>query len=215
MALEYEQVKGWVESYGPAAVGLGSTLDNTGVPVFFVAGMAAAVSLKVPIEAMWAAAFLGSVVGDLATYAIGRYVLTKDKLVAGFLGQNLRMGPTLHAGERVMGRWGPLAIVFGRFVPYVGKVLPFLAGSYRVGWVAATISVVIGSALLTSLYYAMGAIATGIVARHHVIIRYASMGVLAVVVAGLYYANLVLKRKNERAAPSPPPTAGEEEAIEL
>jgi membrane-associated protein len=214
MALEYEQVKGWVESYGPAAVGVGSTLDNTGVPIFFVAGMAAAVSLKVPIEAMWLAAFVGSVAGDLATYAIGRYVLTKDKLVAGFLGQNLRMEPTLHAGERVIGKWGPLAIVFGRFIPYVGKVLPFLAGSYRIGWIAATVSVVIGSALLTTLYYFMGEIAIDIVAKQHDLVRSVSMGALGLVVVGLYYANLVLKRRNERGE-ALKPTPGEEEPIEL
>jgi membrane-associated protein len=214
MALEYEQVKGWVESYGPAAVGVGSTLDNTGVPIFFVAGMAAAVSLRVPIEAMWLAAFVGSVVGDLATYAIGRYALTKDKLVAGFLGQNLRLEPTLHAGERVIGKWGPLAIVFGRFIPYIGKVVPFLAGSYRIGWIAATVSVVIGSALLTTLYYLMGEIAIDIVAKRHDLVRYVSLGVLAVVVVGLYYANLVLKRRNERAVESRP-NPGEEEPIEL
>jgi membrane-associated protein len=214
MALEFEQVKGWVEAYGPAAVGVGSTLDNTGVPIFFVAGMAAAVTLKIPIEAMWVAAFLGSVVGDPATYAIGRYVLTKDKLVGGFLGQNLRMGPTLHAGERVIGKWGPIAIVFGRFIPYVGKILPFLAGSYRVGWIAATVSVVIGSALLTGLYYLMGEIAVDLVTKRHDLVRYVSMGALAAVVVGLYYANLVLKRRNE-SPEAPKPAPGEEEAIEL
>ncbi len=213
MALEYEQVKAWVESYGPAAVGIGSTLDNTGVPIFFVAGLAAAVSLKVPIEAMWVAAFLGSVVGDLGTYAIGRYYLTKQNLVSGFLGQGLKMGPTLHAGERVMRKWGPVSIIFGRFIPYVGKVLPLLAGSYRMGWLAASLSVVFGSFLLTGLYYLMGEIAVDLVSHRHNVIRYLSLGVLGVVVAGLYAANILLKRVNEQAPRPIPP--GEEEPIEL
>lgn len=213
MALDYEEIKAWVASYGPAAVGVGSTLDNTGVPIFFVAGMAAAVTMKVPIQMMWLAAFLGSVVGDLGTYAIGRYYLTKDNLVTGFLGQNLRMGPTLHAGERVMRKWGPLSIVFGRFIPYVGKVLPLLAGSYRIGWIAATASVVVGSFLLTGLYFLMGQIAIDLVSRNATAVRYVSLGVLALVVAGLYWANVVLKRRNEEAPV--PASPGGEEPIEL
>ena len=206
MAIDYEQVRAWVDSYGPAAVGVGSTLDNTGVPIFFVAGLAAAVSLKSSLAPMWVAAFVGSVVGDLAVYAIGRYGLTREKLQAGFLGRS--MGPTLAAGERMMARWGWPALAFGRFVPYVGKVLPLLAGSYRKSWASAISAVAVGSFLLTGLYFLLGEIAVDLVRSRGDLVRYASLAALGVVVVGLYYANIVLKRKNSVAdAPAPDPDA--------
>ncbi len=212
MALQFEQVKGWVEAYGPAVVGLGSTLDNTGVPIFYVAGIAAAIGVKAraSLGAIWVAAFLGSVVGDLTIYAIGRYRLTKDQLAAGFLGQGLGMGPALHAGERLVSKWGPVSIVFGRFVPYVGKVLPLLAGSYRMSWLAATSSIVVGSFLLTGLYFLMGEIAVDLVRERGDVVRYASMGALLLVVAALYFANEALKAKNARTT-----RPDEDEPIEL
>lgn len=214
MALQFEQVKGWVESFGPAVVGLGSTLDNTGVPIFYVAGMAAAIGVKAKssLGVIWAAAFVGSVVGDLATYAIGRYRLTKDQLAAGFLGQTLGMGPALQAGERVMKAWGPLSIVFGRFVPYVGKVLPLLAGSYRMSWFAATASIVVGSFLLTGMYFLLGELAVDLVRRRGDAVRFVSMAALLVVLGGLYFANRLLKAKDAQARATGP---GEEEPIEL
>ena len=143
MPLDIETMHRWVTDYGPLAVGVGSSLDNTGVPIFFVVGLAAAEAAKVRPEAMWLAAFIGSVVGDMGTYCIGRYFLTKDRMLNDSIGQ--RMAPMIHAGEKSIGRWGIWALVFGRFVPYVGKVLPLLAGSYRMSWVSTTVSVIVGS----------------------------------------------------------------------
>ncbi len=197
MALEFEQVKHWVEILGPTVVGIGSTIDNTGVPIFYVAGMAVAFGVKAGTrpEWMWLAAFLGSVVGDLGVYAGGRYVLTKDKLLAGRLGQ--QMGPTLLAGERIVKKWGALSVIFGRFVPYVGKVLPFLAGSYGMSWLTATLAVVSGSFLLTGFYYLLGQFAVDLVTRQDRRIRIVSLAIGLIAIAGLWYTNSVLKKRNE------------------
>jgi membrane protein DedA with SNARE-associated domain len=195
MALDIESVKQWVESYGPPAVGVGSMMDNTGVPIFFVVGLAMARAVQVHPGAMWLAAFLGSVVGDLGTYAIGRYYLTKEKLLLNPLGQ--RMGPMLRAGERTIGRWGPWSIVFGRFLPYIGKVLPMLAGSYLVSWPVATLSVIAGSFLLTGFFFMFANVAFQVVSGHGTAVRVVSLAIGAAALCVLIGANVALQRREQ------------------
>ena len=191
--MEFEEVQKLVESYGPLAVGLGSTLDNTGVPIFFVAGMVTAGALEVPIEAMLVAAFLGSIVGDVAVYVIGRYFLTKDRILAGRFGRSFQ--PVLDAGEKTMRRWGFLSVLFGRFIPYVGKVTPFLAGSYKTAWLLAISAIALGSALLMGLYYLLGKTAIDLVQEGSSTIKSVSLAIGLGCIAGLWWLNRVLQQR--------------------
>jgi membrane protein DedA with SNARE-associated domain len=154
--MNLEHARSLVESYGPVAVGIGSTLDNTGVPIFFVAGLVAAAATGAQssnLVAMFAAAILGSIIGDLVVYAIGRYVLTKERILSGSFGQSFR--PVMEAGDKFMARWGFWSIVFGRFVPYVGKVIPVLAGSYKRSWWQVVPAVCLGTVMLMGLCFGL------------------------------------------------------------
>jgi membrane protein DedA with SNARE-associated domain len=195
MALDVETMRRWVMDFGPLAVGVGSTLDNTGVPIFFVVGLAAAEAAQVRPGAMWVAAFIGSIVGDLGTYCIGRYFLTKDRILEGPIGQ--RMAPMIHQGERTIGRWGVLSIVLGRFIPYVGKVLPLVAGSYRMSWLSVSASVVVGSLLLTGFFYIFAEAALEIVTGHATTLKAVSLALGAATVGVLWWYNSVLKARGQ------------------
>ena len=200
--MQLEPVREWVANWGPLAVGVGSTFDNTGVPIFFVVGMAVAHEVGVPPETMLVAAFVGSVVGDLVVYTIGRYFLTKDRIAAGRIGQ--RFKPILDAGQRTVHRWGFLSVLLGRFIPYVGKVTPFLAGSYNMSWPGAVISVGVGSAMLMGLYYYYANTAFNILEGEGNLLKFISIGALTVLVVLLWWANRRLEKRSKAGTdPSP------------
>lgn len=202
--MQLERIQQWVADYGPSAVGVGSTLDNTGVPIFFVIGMGLAYNLASTRYMMLIAALIGSAVGDLGTYAIGRYFLTKERILQGGIGRKFK--PLLDAGDKATQRWGSWAIIFGRFIPYVGKIIPFLAGSYKMSWLKTTVSVCVGSLLLMLFFYLFSETAIDAVTGQADIVKYVSLAIGTAVVALLWWTNNVLKR---RAQAGSEPPAGE------
>jgi membrane-associated protein len=202
--MEPDQIKEYVENYGPWAVGVGSTLDNTGLPIFFVIGMAAAGSLDIPREILFIAAVLGSIIGDVGVYIIGRYFLTKDRILAGNFGEMFT--PVINVGERVMKRWGFWSLILGRFIPYVGKIIPVLAGSYRMSWIRSVLAISVGSVLLIGLFYIYADGAIDLVTGEASTIKQVSLAIGTVSFLALWWLNQKLKRKNEaaEAAAGPP-----------
>lgn len=193
--MDPEQIKQYVEDYGPWAVGFGSLLDNTGVPIFFVLGMAAAGSLDVGREMLFLAALIGSIAGDLGVYVIGRYYLTKDRILAGNFGDMFR--PVIGVGERVMQRWGLWSLILGRFIPYVGKITPLLAGSYRLSWLRAAISIACGSVLLIGGFYLYSDTAIELVRGEASTIKRVSAAIGTLCLLGLWWMNHRLKQESE------------------
>lgn len=201
--MDLERVQQMVTDYGPGAVGVGSTLDNTGVPIFFVIGMGVALASKTTavLHAMLIAAIVGSIAGDLAVYAIGRYFLTKERILMGNIGKSFQ--PIIDAGENMMRRWGILTVVFGRFVPYVGKITPFLAGSYRMSWLKASLSVTVGSVLLLGFFFYFAQAAYEVVSGNASLVKYVSLAIGVGVLAALCWANHVMKKKGKQKSDSP------------
>jgi membrane protein DedA with SNARE-associated domain len=192
--MDMETIQHLVTTYGPFAVGLGSTLDNTGVPIFFVVGMGMAHALGLSPKLLLVAAILGSVLGDLGTYAIGRYVLTKDRLMQNPIGHGFK--PVLDAGAQAMKRWGSLVIVFGRFVPYLGKVTPLLAGSYGMGWPITVVSVTVGTFLLMGGFYLYADSAFQVVSGDASVVKTVSLAIGTAILFGLYCLNVRLRKRS-------------------
>jgi len=191
--VDIETIKHLVTRYGPYAVCLGSVLDNTGIPMVFLVGLVVTKAQALPPQQMLVAAGLGSLVGDLAFYAIGRYWLTKKRIVARTLGR--RAKPLLDAGERAMRRWGVLAVVFGRFVPYAGKAMPFLAGSCKLSWPRAFAATCTGGFLLMGFYYFYADAAIAVVTGRGTLVTIVSLVVLTAAIAALWWANRVLSKR--------------------
>ncbi len=197
--MDIERIQELVTAYGPFAVGLGSTLDNTGIPIFFVIGMGTAHTLAVEIDPrhLLVAAVIGSIIGDVGTYAIGRYFLTKERILLGRIGKSLK--PILEAGEKAMQRWGIFTVAFGRFIPYIGKVTPLLAGSYGVGWFRSVASISVGSVLLMGFMYVYADSLFKIISGSPSLVRMVSVAIGTALVASLYYANMALKKRSAAA----------------
>jgi membrane protein DedA with SNARE-associated domain len=191
--MDIEQVQHLVKMYGPFAVGLGSMLDNTGVPIFFVVGMGMTHSLGISSKLLLMTAVLGSVVGDLGTYAIGRYFLTRDRILLSSIGNNIK--PLLEIGDKAMRQWGGVCtLIFGRFIPYVGKVTPLLAGSYQMNWLRAVLSVCIGSVLLMGLFHVYADNVFEVVSGNITLVRVLSISIGTAALLTLYCVNRALKK---------------------
>jgi membrane protein DedA with SNARE-associated domain len=112
-------------------------------------------------------------------------------MLSGTFGRSFR--PVLEAGDKAMQRWGFWSIVFGRFVPYVGKIIPFLAGSYKTAWWKAVVSVCLGTAMLMGLFYYFSEAAIGMVTEETSTLRSVSLSIGALVVFGLWWYNRKLQ----------------------
>jgi membrane protein DedA with SNARE-associated domain len=73
---------------------------------------------------MWMAASAGAVLGDLVTYALGRYF----KADAARMWPLSRKPGLLAAGNAYFQRWGALAVLAGKFLGVVRPVIPLIAG---------------------------------------------------------------------------------------
>ena len=192
--MDIEQVQHLVKMYGPYAVGAGSMLDNTGVPIFFVVGMGTAHALGISSKLLLMSAVLGSIIGDLGTYAIGRYFLTKDRILISGIGDYIR--PLLEIGEKAMYRWGGICtLIFGRFIPYAGKVTPLLAGSYQMSWLRAVLSVCVGSVMLMGLFHVYAENVFEVISGNITLIRILSISIGTAVLLALYCVNRALKKR--------------------
>ena len=153
--------------YGPWVYGLlfAIIFIETGVVVMpflpgdsllFVAGAIAGVgALNYPL--LMALLFIAAVLGDNLNYAIGK-----------------RVGPRVFSWEKsrffnreafdrtaaFYDRWGPMAIVIGRFMPFVRTFVPFVAGVAQMNWPRFMLWNVVGGAIwvgsLTTLGYLIG-----------------------------------------------------------
>lgn len=188
-----EQAQHLVSAYGAYAVLAGTFFENTGVPLIFIAGLSLAHSLSLPAEMMLLTAICGSTLGDIAFYMVGRYWLTRKRLMASWFGR--RAAPLLHVSDRVMRRWGVLAVVFGRFIPYAGKAVPFLAGSLRMRWVLTVPAIIVGNTILMGLWYAYADQVYDAIRGRGGVFSYASLGIFSVIVLLLWIANMRLKRR--------------------
>jgi membrane protein DedA with SNARE-associated domain len=73
---------------------------------------------------LWLAASAGAVLGDCATYAVGRAFKEKAERLP-----LLRRHPGWReAGHRLFERWGVLAIVGGKFLGFMRPFIPVVAG---------------------------------------------------------------------------------------
>jgi len=83
-------------------------------------------------------------------------------------------------------------------VPYVGKVTPFLAGSYRVSWFQAATAVVLGSAALMGMFYLIEETAVELIEQGADAIKSISLAIGMACVAGLWWLNRTLQQRAMR-----------------
>jgi membrane protein DedA with SNARE-associated domain len=146
------------------------------------------------------AGLLGSLVGSWVAYGVGR---------AGRLellqrhGHYVHMGPAqIERADRWFRRYGPAAVLVGRFVPVIRAFVSLPAGISRMGIVSFSVLTAIGSAVwVVALAYAGKALGSEWQSVRHGF-EYVDYVVLVLVVAGIVYA-VVRRRRGRRVAGEP------------
>lgn len=101
-----------------------------------------------------AAATLGSLIGALLLYAIGRWGGRPAILRRG---RFLRIGPAeLHRAEHWFDRWGDWVVLGARMVPGARSVVSIPAGTMRMGAVRFVLLTTLGSAIWNAVLIGLG-----------------------------------------------------------
>lgn len=186
--------------YGVAALFLTVTLETLGAPLpgesALIAAAAAAARGAFPIEAVVAAAFAGSVLGDNIGYLIGRRLGRGAVLRYGG-----RVGITEAAmtkAEAITARWGPMMVVVARFVVLLRQLNGIVAGTTGMSWPRFIVANLAGAALWvglwTSLAYRFGHDVRIVPAvLHH-------LSLVAMILVPLLIAGLLLLHRRQRRA---------------
>ena len=207
-------IAGWI------AMGLGPTYTfifliifiETGVvfmpflpgdSLLFAAGVFAhdpssGLKLDILLPIVW----LAPLIGDQSNYFIGHFfgrAIVRSGKVKSLTPE--RIAKT----ENLIDRWGPLAVVLGRFLPFIRTFMPFISGISGMKWRRFTPFSILGGLVWSTIFTLLGYFFGGIPAvQEHfelVIILILVISVLPTVI-GLLKARFGKKREDiERAEP--------------
>ena len=165
----------------------------------FAAGDDGGLRLIVLLPVVWCAAILG----DQSNYFIGRFfgkrIIESGKVKA--------MTPErVEKTQKMIDKWGPLAVFLGRFFPFVRTFMPFLSGFSEMTWRRFASFSVLGGIIWSSLFTLLGYFFGGIpaVQQHfELVIVFILIISLLPTFIGLFKARATKKaRKAEKDAAS-------------
>jgi membrane protein DedA with SNARE-associated domain len=143
-----------VSAYGIPALFLSVTLEALGAPlpgesaIIIAAGAAAAGELDIRTVAL--TAFVAAVVGDNIGYLIGRKL--GRPAIARIGGRVGITEKSLQVAENVVARYGPLMVVFARFVVVLRQLNGLVAGTTRMSWPRFLAANMLGAALWVGVW---------------------------------------------------------------
>lgn len=184
--------EGFIQSYGVLAVTVILTLEAIGFPVpgesllIFSALMASRHEMSLP--ALLISAWAGSVIGDNIGYMIGRKF---GRAAITRYGSKIGLTPArFDKIEGVFTRFGPVTVIFARFVNVLRQLNGVVAGTLGMHWLRFLTYNAIGAALWVGFWVLVPYYLGG----HHVFAALAQklgwMGAVAAIllIAGLAYA---------------------------
>jgi membrane protein DedA with SNARE-associated domain len=139
----------YISEYGYLAVGLGILLEDFGLPVpgetLLITGAAAASRGTLDMWWLLPVAWAGAVIGDNIGFLIGHFGGQKLLIRYGF-----RIGITherLARVEHFVAHYGPIVIVFARFIVLLRQLNGIAAGSLGMHWLRFLVCNALGAAL--------------------------------------------------------------------
>jgi len=184
--------EGFVQSYGVIAVTVILTLEAIGFPVpgesllIFSALMASRHEMSLP--ALLISAWAGSVMGDNIGYLIGRKL---GRAAVTRYGSKIGLTPArFDKIEGMFSRYGPVTVIFARFVNVLRQLNGVVAGTLGMHWLRFLAYNAIGAALWVGFWVLVPYYLGG----HHIFARisqhvgWAGAVVAILVAAGLGYA---------------------------
>ena len=129
-----------------------------GDSLLFAAGFFAAPDVgtgkaALPLAFLLPVVWLAPIVGDQCNYFIGRFF--GRRIIAS--GRVKAMTPERIAKtEKMIERWGPLAVFLGRFFPFIRTFMPFISGISGMRWTRFTPFSVLGGLCWSTLFTLLG-----------------------------------------------------------
>lgn len=161
-------LQGWIADGGYVAVAVLMFVENVFPPIpseviMPLAGYAAAQNEDVSFAGMVAAGTVGSFLGAMFWYGIGRLVGT-DRLRrwAARHGRWITLKPRdVDAAERWFDRWGWLAVLLGRMLPTVRTLISIPAGMAKMPVLLFSALTLLGTTGFTALLAVAGVVLSG------------------------------------------------------
>ena len=120
---------------------------------FFAAPDAVTGKAALPLAFLLPVVWLAPIVGDQCNYFIGRFF--GRRIIAS--GRVKAMTPERIAKtEKMIERWGPLAVFLGRFFPFIRTFMPFISGISGMHWMRFTPFSVFGGLCWSTLFTLLG-----------------------------------------------------------
>lgn len=187
-----------VLEYGLALVFVNVFLEQLGfpipaVPTLIVAGALAAEG-RISLPAVVALAALASVIADILWYVAGRrYGLAVLRVLCKV---SLSPDSCVRQTEARYAQWGPVTLVFAKFIPGISTVAPPLAGATKVGWARFmffnTLGILLWVGAAVGIGYALHTHVAGLLERLE------QLGALAVQILALLLAAFIAFKWWER-----------------
>ena len=175
-----------------------------GDSLLFAAGVFAAPDsatgkAALPLMALLPVVWCAPIIGDQCNYWIGHFfgrrILESGKVKA--------MTPErIEKTEKMIEKWGPLAVFLGRFFPFIRTFMPFISGISGMRWSRFTPFSILGGLCWSSLFTLMGYFFGGIpaVQQHFELIIILILVVsLVPTIIGLLKAKFGKKKQTEDA----------------
>jgi len=155
---ELATLAAWLHHYGIAAVFVILTLESLGAPLpgeslLLVAAILAGrgeISLPGLIFSSWAGAVIGDNIGYLGGRMLGRGLLRRYGGKIGLTADRLDKVETLFA------RYGPITVVFARFVVVLRQLNGVIAGTMKMDWRLFLVFNALGGALWVAAWIGAG-----------------------------------------------------------
>ncbi len=203
-----EWVVSVMEALGLLGVGLMVALENLVPPIpseiiLPLAGFTASRG-EFTVAGAIIATTVGSVVGALVLYFLGRW-LSADRLARIADRIPLMKGSDVHAAVAWFERFGPIAVLLGRFVPIVRSMISIPAGVTRMNIALFLLLTAIGSGVWNTVFILLGfALGENWSLVEHAASTYGRviLALAFVALAGLIIAGVVRWRRDRRAANS-------------
>ena len=130
------------------AMGVAPTLGFIFLIVFIETGVSA-----LPLFALLPVVWCAPIIGDQCNYWIGHFfgrrILESGKVKA--------MTPErIEKTEKMIEKWGPLAVFLGRFFPFIRTFMPFISGISGMRWSRFTPFSVLGGLCWSTLFTLLG-----------------------------------------------------------
>jgi len=175
--MDLETVQQYVRYHGYWAVAVGTLVDHSGLQAFVVAGgIVASATKQLTFWGVALAGASGSLVSDAVLFGIGRWRARWLERVTKSEKNRMRL-VVLQQGVK---RWGFWLLVFGRFLPWMGRFVPAAAGLRRYNGVRAMLYALVGSLIAGFGYASLGYFATEVARSFEDYAIYAGVGALLV-----------------------------------